>query len=1189
MTAANTTATAGADASVGTATIASDGSTIEVPVSSLGAGQTVAINYGGGSAITVPSQLGSYSFTFSSKGSSAGSLVSILAQPSVTVTSAADGSGTAAVSATTGTVTAGSTGNSFSIVYTAVGPVDGGAVLFNVPSSAWPAPDATNTTVASTGVAGTLSFPAVVDAAGLAVADAAGQAKVTGAVLAAGQTVTFTYANVTAPGAANSYTFGVQSTGTAAGVLASVAGTLEVTVANASAGSGSLAVSPTSVIGGSTKTLTFTYTTVGDIANGFVKLSVPTGWTAPSAVIGSAGGVTASLASGSTGSISAASVTSNFGAAGSDIIVPINSLGANNSINIVYSNATSPVDVGSHTFAGATRDFSGAYVSLAAGVAVTTTEGATDLKISSVARTAFKGEASQAITVKLIDDAGVESAAAQAVSVGLTSSSETGTFASDAAFATVVTSVTVGADQTTADFYYKDTASGSPTVTATATIKAVEKTASQAVAVTETASALAVADATGFVGAPIAVTVSTLDAAGAAATTASGVTVNLTATSGTLSETAGGAAVTSVAIASGETSKVVYYQNAAIGTVTITAAATGLTSATKDVVVSDTVSSVTASGSPVKAGGTVTVTAVGKAGGTATFSVGTIVTAKEMTESATEAGTYTGEFTAVAVTHVDGAYDVTVTIDTGSKAATGAIVIDNVAPALTAASADVSLIKNGQSLVVSATADAGSSVSVDASALDTTATAAIALTESTETAGSYSGAVAVSADNAADNGTYALSVTATDAAGNTSAAVNVSVELRNYASFDLAIPQGTSLIHVPLAVTSVNDVATAVTTVGQLYDAIGADNVNFLITYDNQAKAFRSYLGDRSKGQTADRELTADLGIIALMKKATTLKLKGDALGTDNKSQISLGVGLNLVGVPLKDSRISKVSDLLALEGLSALNAIVSDNGVFKVVSQAGDDGDIDVAGGQSFVITSTAAATAEVSGEAWDNVSTATATAPAMAIVGIQDRDKTPVLEVHGSVTTDVGVRAEDFLVTVNNLTTGKTLSTDTVDSDYTMTFVDVIGARAAKIGDVLEITVSSTSAQVGVQAERYVVSTDDVGLSQISVPDMLAYEVPTETALLPNYPNPFNPETWIPFRLAKDADVSLRIYDTTGSLVRTIELGHHHAAVYETKGKAAYWDGRNNFGEQVASGVYFYSLSTDDYSETRKMLILK
>merc|ERR1712096_551594 len=245
------------------------------------------------------------------------------------------------------------------------GPVSGGAVLFSVPSIAWAAPDATNTTVASTGAVGTLSFPAVVDADGQAVVDAVGQAQVDSVVLAAGQTVTFTYANVTAPGAANIYTFGVQSTGTATGVLASVAGTLEVTVANAAAGSGSLTVSPSSVIGGSTKTITLTYTAIGDIANGFVKVSVPTGWTAPSGIIGAAGGVTASLASGSTGSISAASVTSNFGAAGSDIIVPMNSLGAENAINIVYSNATSPVDVGSHTFAGATRDFTGAYVSLA--------------------------------------------------------------------------------------------------------------------------------------------------------------------------------------------------------------------------------------------------------------------------------------------------------------------------------------------------------------------------------------------------------------------------------------------------------------------------------------------------------------------------------------------------------------------------------------------------------------------------------------------------------------------------------------------------------------------------------------------------------------------------------------------------------------------------------------------------------
>ena len=90
-------------------------------------------------------------------------------------------------------------------------------------------------------------------------------------------------------------------------------------------------------------------------------------------------------------------------------------------------------------------------------------------------------------------------------------------------------------------------------------------------------------------------------------------------------------------------------------------------------------------------------------------------------------------------------------------------------------------------------------------------------------------------------------------------------------------------------------------------------------------------------------------------------------------------------------------------------------------------------------------------------------------------------------------------------------------------------------------------------------------------------------------NYPNPFNPETWILYRLAKDAFVTLEIYDQSGRMVRQLEVGHRIAAVYESRAKAVYWDGRNRFGERVASGVYFYHLSAGNYSATRKMVILK
>ena len=104
-----------------------------------------------------------------------------------------------------------------------------------------------------------------------------------------------------------------------------------------------------------------------------------------------------------------------------------------------------------------------------------------------------------------------------------------------------------------------------------------------------------------------------------------------------------------------------------------------------------------------------------------------------------------------------------------------------------------------------------------------------------------------------------------------------------------------------------------------------------------------------------------------------------------------------------------------------------------------------------------------------------------------------------------------------------------------------------------------------------------------------LLAVLTPTETELLANYPNPFNPETWIPYRLAEDAFVTLTIYDLSGRIIRTLEVGHRIASAYESRSKAVHWDGRNNLGEQVASGVYFYTLTAGDFSATRKMLILK
>ena len=106
---------------------------------------------------------------------------------------------------------------------------------------------------------------------------------------------------------------------------------------------------------------------------------------------------------------------------------------------------------------------------------------------------------------------------------------------------------------------------------------------------------------------------------------------------------------------------------------------------------------------------------------------------------------------------------------------------------------------------------------------------------------------------------------------------------------------------------------------------------------------------------------------------------------------------------------------------------------------------------------------------------------------------------------------------------------------------------------------------------------------------PPSILSESSDQNALLANYPNPFNPETWIPYQLSEATDVTVSIYSVNGQLVRHLDLGHQSAGVYRSRSRAAYWDGRNAFGERVASGLYFYTLTAGDFTATRKMLIRK
>ena len=204
---------------------------------------------------------------------------------------------------------------------------------------------------------------------------------------------------------------------------------------------------------------------------------------------------------------------------------------------------------------------------------------------------------------------------------------------------------------------------------------------------------------------------------------------------------------------------------------------------------------------------------------------------------------------------------------------------------------------------------------------------------------------------------------------------------------------------------------------------------------------------------------------------------------------------------------------------------------------------------------------------------------------------------KLKGDVNGDEIVNIADLVLVASNLGEIGQNAAD-VNGDGVVNIADLVlvagalGTAAAAPSlhpDALEM-LTSADVRLWLSGARHLHLTDATSQRGILfLQQLLAVLIPKETALLANYPNPFNPETWIPYQLAKDADVTLHIYAVNGTLVRTLTLGHQPAGMYQTRSRAAYWDGKNALGEPVASGVYFYTITTGDFSATRKMLIRK
>ena len=298
--------------------------------------------------------------------------------------------------------------------------------------------------------------------------------------------------------------------------------------------------------------------------------------------------------------------------------------------------------------------------------------------------------------------------------------------------------------------------------------------------------------------------------------------------------------------------------------------------------------------------------------------------------------------------------------------------------------------------------------------------------------------------------------------------------------------------------------------------------------------------------------------------------------------------GLNMISLPL-ESQTPYTARSFA-EKLSATVVIRLDENSKRFVGftlDAPDDG-FAIEGGKGYIVNVPEGGMVAFTGAAW--------TRPPMPaapdVQGLNPRttDGVWAFAVSGRLVDDSNdaLKKDGYLVTVRNTRTNA-IAADVVRSRYfAAAFADLNRKDVVEVGDRLEIQVRNQTGEIVSDTLHYTVTSD--AIRQAFLPIILKnVEIPKQNLLLPNYPNPFNPETWIPYQIQQPAEVVIRIYSTSGQLVRTLDLGQRAAGFYLGTTRAAYWNGHNDAGEKVASGIYFYQIQAGDFTATRRMLVLK
>ena len=311
-----------------------------------------------------------------------------------------------------------------------------------------------------------------------------------------------------------------------------------------------------------------------------------------------------------------------------------------------------------------------------------------------------------------------------------------------------------------------------------------------------------------------------------------------------------------------------------------------------------------------------------------------------------------------------------------------------------------------------------------------------------------------------------------------------------------------------------------------------------------------------------------------------------EAESYSNAYTVTLSKGLNMVSVPLAAPTPMTAKTLAALTGATTIITLDTESQQFVAWTPSAPDDGFPIQGANGYIVNVPKARKFAFVGAPWTDPAEEVPAAP--TTISTQMPQGAWAFVVSGHLEGKLTLEDGNHQVSVRNLRTN-TVITAPVQGDYfAAATADLTRRSVVQAGDTVELRVIGPDGNVESQTVSFTVTPEHLANAVLSV-RLDSIGKPNQNLLLQNYPNPFNPETWIPYQLSEDSSVSVSIYDTTGKLVRTLSLGFQSAGFYNSRERAAYWDGRNALGERVASGIYFYQLTTPTFQQTRRLVIVK